>query len=88
MLQEELERKSRQASSQLDGDMKSLQRDLTDKTKVCVYLSRHSFMQRPVHPSFGPPVIFWGEMSSTTIGIVSYALKLSVNGITCVCVSK
>ena len=39
VLQEELERKSRQASSQLDGDMKSLQRDLTDKTKVCVCLS-------------------------------------------------
>lgn len=33
VLQEELERKSRQASSQLDGDMKSLQREFTDKTK-------------------------------------------------------
>jgi len=50
VLQEELERKSRQASSQLDGDMKSLQRDLTDKTKVCVCLSltsvsSHSYSQ-------------------------------------------
>ena len=34
MLQEELERKSRQASTLHDGDMKSLQREFTDKSKV------------------------------------------------------
>ena len=51
----------------------------------------HSFMQRPVHPSFGlvKKRIWTGRnmggwvkkwSKKTTIDIVSYALKVSVNG--------
>ena len=64
--------------------------------------THHSFMQRPVHPSFGLSsskneygwVEIWtgggwvntwsSKKSSKTIDIVSYALKVSVNGVTCV----
>ena len=56
-------------------------------------------MQRPVHPSFEwvAPVVdgqkYGGrgkkmmeqKRSSKTIDIVSYALQVSVNGVTCVC---
>ena len=48
-------------------------------------------MQRPVHPSFGwvkTPVDGYknkgGKRCSKTIDIVSYALEVSVNGVTCV----
>ena len=60
--------------------------------------SKHSFMQRPVHPSFGrvKTVVVgykygWTgikgrskKRSSKAIDIVSYASKVSVNGVTCV----
>ena len=67
----------------------------------CVSVT-NSFMQRPVHPSFGwvKPIMDgykygWTgggwvknegakKRSSKTIYIVSYALKVSVNGVTCV----
>ena len=45
----------------------------------------HCFMQKPVHPSFG-----WVKKRrskkrySKTIDIVSYASKVSVNGVICV----
>ena len=54
-------------------------------------------MQRPVHPSFGrvKTVVDAGRVeiwvdgykmkSKKTIDIVSYALEVSVNGVTCVC---
>ena len=59
----------------------------------------YSFVQRPVHPSFGwVKTNIWtgrnmggrvknegAKRSSKTIDIVSYALKVSVNGVKCVC---
>ena len=61
----------------------------------------HSFMQRPIHPSFGrlKTVVWMGRNMgvwvknlrsiknvSENLDIVSYALEVSVNGVTCVCV--
>jgi len=43
-------------------------------------------MHRPVHPSFGW-VEIWGtgKKSSQIIDIVTYALEMNINGVTCVC---
>ena len=48
-------------------------------------------MHRPVHPSFGRVKYGWmgkkmKEQSLKIIHIVSYALEISVNGVTCVLV--
>ena len=57
----------------------------------------HSFISRPVHLSFGLGKNEYGRVeiwrtgkkkrSSKTIDIVSYALKVSVNGVKCVFVA-
>ena len=59
----------------------------------------HSFMQRPLHPSFRRVKRIWtgrnmggqvvdgkkmSKKSSKTIDIVSYALKVSIDDVTCV----
>ena len=71
------------------------QRRLTEAWPTSPQTTQHSFMQRPVHPSFGwvkPTVGVGGreknegaKKSSKTIDIVSYSLEVSVNGVTCVC---
>ena len=69
-------------------------------------MSHHSFIKRPVHPSFGRVKRIWTgrnmedglwtgkkmkeqkkKRCSKTIDIVSYALKVSVNGAKCVFVA-
>ena len=60
------------------------------KLEHATFALHHSFTQRPVHLS---RVEIWvdgykkegAKKFSKTIGIVSYALKVSVNGVMCIC---